>query len=143
MNGRYLYQEKMKVCHFQLLLERVSGLVLCRRMEMEKINFFKSKYEALEIFYGWVERGYSFDEAVEQSLRHNNKEDELWLIILNITMATRFERCGKPISEIFRKRLENVIKTYKQINLEQCGFEEDELLGLQEDAKEAELLVMP
>lgn len=44
---------------------------------MKRINFYQKKYEALEIFYGWIDQGSEYDIAVEQSVYYNHGLDEI------------------------------------------------------------------
>lgn len=108
---------------------------------MNKVNFYQKKYEALETFYGWVDQGSEYDVAVEQSIYYNKQMDELDEIILNITIATRFSRCGKTISDKFKNRLENIISKYKTLNLEKYWFTDDEMTILNEEVEEIKGLI--
>lgn len=76
---------------------------------VKRINFYQKKYEALETFYGWVDQGSEYDIAAEQSVYYNHGLEEIDEIILNITIATRYSRCGKTISEQFKERLEALL----------------------------------
>ena len=78
---------------------------------MERINFYEKKCQALEIFYCWVDQGSEYDIAVEQSLYYNSRLPEIDKIILNITIATRYARCGKIISNqlLVINYLENMV----------------------------------
>lgn len=70
---------------------------------MKRINFYQKKYEALETFYGWIDQGSEYDIAVEQSVYYNHGLDEIEEIILNITIATRYSRCGKKYQNNSKK----------------------------------------
>ena len=107
---------------------------------MNKVDFYQKKYEALETFYGWIDQGSEYDVAVEQSIYYNKQMDELDEIILNITIATRFARCGKNISDKFKNRLENIISKYRNLNLENC-LTDDEMIILNEEVEEIEVLI--
>ena len=108
---------------------------------MNKFNFYQKKYEALETFYGWVDQGSSYDVAVEQSIYYSKSMDELDEIIINITIATRFSRCGKKVSNQFKNRLNNIILNYKMLNLEKYGLSKDERALLDEEIEEVEYLI--
>ncbi|MBR4083793.1 MAG: hypothetical protein IKK33_05870 [Lachnospiraceae bacterium] len=97
---------------------------------MKKINFYQKKCQALEIFYGWIDQGSEYDIAVEQSFYYNSGLEEIEEIILNITIATRYARCGKTIPEQFKKSLETTISKAKALNLNECGFSDEELKTL-------------
>lgn len=66
-----------------------------KSVKMNKINFYQKKYEALETFYGWIDQGSEYAVAVEQSIYYNHGLEEIDEIIFNITIATRYSRCGK------------------------------------------------
>lgn len=108
---------------------------------MNKINFYQKKYEALETFYGWIDQGSDYDIAVEQSIYYNHNLEEIDEIILNITIATRYSRCGKKISDQFKKRLEVIISEYKEINLHEHGLADDEINVFNEEVEEVEALI--
>ncbi len=108
---------------------------------MKQINFYQKKYEALETFYGWVDQGSNYDIAVEQSIYYNHGLNEIDEIILNITIATRFSRCGKEISNQFRTRLEGILQKAKVINLFEYGLDDDEIMVFNEEIEEVEALL--
>lgn len=108
---------------------------------MEKINFYEKKCQALEIFYCWVDQGSEYDIAVEQSLYYNSRLPEIDKIILNITIGTRYARCGKIISKQFCSSLKSVIPKAKALNLEKYGFSEKEIKVFKEEIQEAESLI--
>ena len=108
---------------------------------MNSINFYKRKYVALETFYGWVDQGSEYDIAVEQSIYYNHGPEEIDEIILNITIATRYARCGKAISETFKKRLENIISKAKILNLQDYGLTDEEMKVFNEEIAEVEALI--
>jgi len=68
--------------------------------------------------------------------------EEIEEIILNITIATRYARCGKTIPEQFKKSLETTISKAKALNLNECGFSDEELKNFNQDIKEVELLIL-
>ena len=103
---------------------------------MKKVNYYKKKYEALEDFYGWVDQGSQYDIAVEQSIYYNKPMDELDEVIFNVTIATRFARCGKAISDKFKNRLINTISKYKNLDLEEYSLSEEEINILNEEVEE-------
>lgn len=109
---------------------------------MSRINFYKIKYQALEAFYGWIDQGSEYDIAVEQSVYYNYGLEEMEEIIWNITVATRYSRCGKTISEQFKRRLETAISKVKILNLQEYGLSDEEIKIFQEEAEEAEALIL-
>lgn len=109
---------------------------------MKDINFYQRKYEALEIFYGWVDQGSSYDIAVEQSIYYNHGLEEIDEIILNITIATRYSRCGREISEQFKERLKTIISKAKALNLQEYSFTEEEIKVFNEEIEEIEELIL-
>lgn len=109
---------------------------------MGKVNIYKMKYEALESFYGWIDQGSEYDVAVEQSYYYNKEMDELEDIIFNITIATRFSRCGKIIPDRFKNRLEKSIIKYKNLDLEQYGLSNEEKNIFNEEVEEVQGLIL-
>lgn len=109
---------------------------------MKKINFYQKKYEALETFYGWIDQGSEYDIAVEQSIYYNHGLGEIEEIIFNITIATRYSRCGKKISEQFKKRLDITISKAKMLNLQEYGLMEAEIAVFNEEIEEVEALIV-
>ena len=109
---------------------------------MNKINFYQKKYEALETFYGWIDQGSGYDIAVEQSIYYNHDLEEMDEIILSITIATRYSRCGKTISEQFKKRLEDIIPKYRSLDLQEYGLTEKEISVFNEEVEEVEALIL-
>lgn len=108
---------------------------------MEKVHFYKKKCQALEIFYGWVDQGSTYEIAVEQSLYYNQGLPEIDQIILTITMATRYARCGKVISKQFHSHLTSILPKAKALDFEQYGFSEEEINIFQDEIQEAESLI--
>lgn len=109
---------------------------------MNRINFYQKKYEALETFYGWIDQGSEYDIAVEQSIYYNHGLEEIDEIILNITIATRYSRCGKTISEQFKRRLETTISKVKMLNLQEYGLTDAEIKVFYEEVEEVEVLIL-
>lgn len=109
---------------------------------MNKVNFYQKKYEALETFYGWIDQGSEYDIAVEQSIYYNHGLEEIDEIILNITIATRYSRCGKTISEQFKRRLETTISKAKMLNLQEYGLTDEEIKVFNEEVEEVEALIL-
>ncbi len=68
--------------------------------------------------------------------------DEIDGIILNITIATRYSRCGKKISEQFKKRLEATISKAKLLDLQEYGLTEAEITVFNEEIEEVETLIL-
>ena len=109
---------------------------------MNRINFYQKKYEALETFYGWIDQGSTYDTAVEQSVYYNHELGEIEQIILNITIGTRYCRCGKTISEQFKKRLETVVSKVETLHLQEYGLTDEEIKIFYEEVKEVEMLML-
>lgn len=63
-------------------------------------------------------------------------------IILNITIATRYSRCGKAITEQFKKRLETAISKFKTLSLQEYGLTDEEIEVFNEEVDEAETLIL-
>ena len=113
-----------------------------RILEVSRINFYQKKYEALEIFYGWIDQGSEYDVAVEQSIYYNHGMTEIDEIILNMTIATRYSRCGRKISEQFKRRLETIISKYEMLNLIEYGLTDDEVEVFNEEIEEVRALIL-
>lgn len=96
----------------------------------------------METFYGWIDQGSEYDIAVEQSVYYNHGLEEIEEIILNITIATRYSRCGKTISEQFKRRLETAISKVKTLNLQEYGLTDEEIKAFNEEAEEVAALIM-
>lgn len=109
---------------------------------MKFINLYQKKYEAMETFYGWVDQGSSYDIAVEQSVYYNHSLDVIEEIILNITIAVRFSRCGKKISEQFKKRLKIILDKYRTIDLQEYSLTDEERMLFNEEIEEVEALIL-
>lgn len=96
----------------------------------------------METFYGWIDQGSEYDIAVEQSIYYNHALEEIDEIILNITIATRYSRCGKKISEQFKKRLKDSIFKAKLLDLQEYGLTEAEITVFNEEIEEVEALIL-
>lgn len=68
--------------------------------------------------------------------------EEIDEIILNITIATRYSRCGKKISEQFKNRLEIIVSKAKMLNLQEYGLTEVEITVFNEEIEEVEALIL-
>jgi len=73
---------------------------------------------------------------------HPQKRKEIEEIILNVTIATRYSRCGKTISEQFKKRLETAISKVKTLNLQEYGLTDEEIKVFNEEIDEVEALTL-
>lgn len=109
---------------------------------MKEINYYKEKYEALETFYGWIDQGSEYDVAVEQSIYYNHGSEEIEEIILIMTIATRYARCGKKISEQFKKRLETILSKARTLNLKAYGLTDEEIAVFNEEIEEVDALIL-
>ncbi len=109
---------------------------------MKEINYYKEKYEALETFYGWIDQGSEYDVAVEQSIYYNHEPEEMEEIILNMTIATRYARCGKRISEQFKNRLETILSKARMLNLKEYGLTDEEIAVFNEAIEEVDALIL-
>lgn len=109
---------------------------------MEKFNFYKKKYEALETFYGWIDQGSGYDTAAEQSIYYNHSLEDIDEIILNMTIAVRYSRCGKKISEKFKRRLERIVFKYKLLDLKSYCLTDEEIQVFKEEIEEVEALIL-
>ena len=96
----------------------------------------------METFYGWIDQGSEYDIAVEQSIYYNHDLDEIEEIILNVTIATRYSRCGKTISEQFKKRLETIVSKGKALNLQEYGLTDEKIKIFNEEIEEVEALIL-
>lgn len=94
----------------------------------------------MENFYGWIDQGSEYDIAVEQSIYYNHELKEIDEIIQNITIATRYSRCGKAISGPFKKRLEINISKARILNLKEYGLTDEEIKVFNEEIEEVEAL---
>ena len=72
---------------------------------MNKINFYEKKYNALDIFYEWEDCGSEYDIAVEQAFYYKRELSEIDEMIYTITIATRYARSHRKISEQLKKDL--------------------------------------
>ena len=75
-------------------------------------------------------------------LYYDHDLEEIDEIILNITIATRYSRCGKTISEQFKKRLEDIIPKYRSLDLQAYGLTENEISVFNEEVEEVEALIL-
>ena len=108
---------------------------------MRKINFYERKYDALESFYQWVDYGSSYDLAVDQANYYSILQDDIDEILLNVTIATRFERSSRDISESFKEHLRRLVPLAKTIDWKECGLTDDELEYFEEDLAAAESFI--
>ena len=61
---------------------------------------------------------------------------------MNLTIATRYSRCGKKISEQFQNRLETVISKVKTLDLQGYGMTDEEIKVFNEEVEEVETLIL-
>lgn len=108
---------------------------------MDKINYYKRKCIALESFYCWVDQGSSYNVAVEQAMYYSYTMSELDEIITLITIATRFERSGKEVTEKFAKKLTEIISKYDSLDLKQYDISEEEQRSLQNNVEEVRAMI--
>lgn len=79
---------------------------------------------------------------VTKSVYYNHGLRKIEEIILNIIVATRYSRCGKKISEQFKKRLDITISKAKMLNLQEYGLMEAEIAVFNEEIEEVEALIV-
>ena len=61
---------------------------------------------------------------------------------MNLTIATRYSRCGRKISEQFKNRLEIIVSKAKILNLQEYGLTEEEITVFNEEIEEVEALIL-
>lgn len=108
---------------------------------MENINFFKVKYNALDAFYEFVDKGSEFNIAVEQTFYYCVPLTEIEEIIFVLTIATRYERCQKNASCKFKNYLDKIVLKAEQLNFELYGFNEKEIDIINTDIVEAKAVI--
>ena len=109
---------------------------------MNCVNYYQKKYEALDTFYGWIDRGSDYKIAVEQTEYYEHKTDIIDVAIMNITIAATFVRNGKEISTTFRESLMDILPEVKKLNLKEYGLTDDEIIDFYTEIKEVEKLIM-
>ncbi len=109
---------------------------------MNCVNYYQKKYEALDAFYGWIDRGSDYKIAVEQTEYYEHKTDIIDVAIMNITIAATFFRNGKAISPTFRESLRNMLPEAKKMNLKEYGLTDEEIIDFYTELKEVETLIM-
>lgn len=108
---------------------------------MNEINFYKEKYYALDNFYCWVDQGSSYQVAVGQSFYYNKKMNEMQELIIAVTIATRFARCGRTIDSEFREYLGEVIVKGEILDFAAYGLTDAEQKVLNEEIREIKLCI--
>ena len=108
---------------------------------MEKVNFYKEKYNALENFYGWIDQGSSYEIAIGQSFYYSKKLNKFQEIIMAVTIATRFARCGRALPDKFQFQLKELLADSENLNSQDYGLSEDEQRVLNEEIEEVKLSI--
>lgn len=108
---------------------------------MERINFYQEKYDALENFYGWIDQGSSYEVAVGQSLYYSKELNKFQELIMTVTIATRFARCGRSLPEKFQLQLRELIDRSENYNFLDYGLSEEEQKVLNEEIEEIKLSI--
>lgn len=108
---------------------------------MGKINFYQEKYDALENFYGWIDQGSDYEVAVEQSFYYSKELNKFQELIMAVTIATRFSRCGKLLPEKLQLRLKKMFAESENLNLTDYGLSEEEQKVLKEEIEEVKLSI--
>ncbi|SFJ92763.1 MULTISPECIES: hypothetical protein [unclassified Bacillus (in: firmicutes)] len=103
---------------------------------MNKYNFYESKFRTLESFYMWIEQGSTYDVAASQCMYYDQPQNELDEIVMSITIATRFARCGKLLGDDFKQVLKKKIESFNMLDLSKYNLNEDELKALKEEISE-------
>lgn len=104
---------------------------------MKEINFFKARYYAMDIFYSWVDQGSPYDIAVDQGSEYNYWSDDIDEIMYYITIASRFARGGRQVSDRFKKTLEDIVPRARNLDLPQYGLTPYEIECFNEDIIDA------
>lgn len=103
---------------------------------MSKYNFYESKFRTLESFYMWIEQGSSYNIAAAQCMYYDQPQNDLDEIVMAITIATRFARSGKPLSDNFKQLLEKRIEIFNKLDLSKYELDKNEVEDLEEEIKE-------
>ncbi len=104
---------------------------------MKKINFYEKRYHAMDEFYSWVDQGNPYDIAVDQGSEYNSWSDDIDEIIYYVTIASRFARGGRTISDRFKETLETIIPRARELNLAEYGLTQYEIDCFDEDIIDA------
>ncbi len=108
---------------------------------MKNINFYQIKYKTMETFYDWVDYGSEFDIAVAQTIHYTGPVEEIYEIIMLITIATRFERSGRKVDSSFKKDLEAILSKCKKLDFDEYTLTDYEKKMFKSEIREVELLV--
>lgn len=108
---------------------------------MEKINFYKEKYDTLEIFYGWIDQGSSYEIAIGQSFYYSKELNKFQEFIMAVTIATRFARCGRTLPDKFQFQLKELLADSENLNSLAYSLSEEEQRVLNEEIEEVKLLI--
>lgn len=107
---------------------------------MIRINYYKTKFDALDNFYLWVGHGSSYNTAWDQSIYYSYKMPpetrEIGEIVRIISMAVRLKKHGEPAS-IKREEILQAITDYGNLNLDKYCFTEEEFLAFSKAVEEA------
>lgn len=108
---------------------------------MKNINFYQIKYKTMETFYDWVDYGSEFNIAAAQSMYYTGPMEEIYEIIMLITIGTRFARSGKKVSSYLKKDLKAILSKCKKLDFDEYTLTDYEKEMFKEEIKEVELLV--
>lgn len=116
---------------------------------MKEINFYKEKCDTLYAFYDWLDTNRTEhiteydarDVVVDQTIYYSIIEDDLENIIMYITLGTIYARWGRKVHNLFREDLENVIKKYRTLDIEQYTLSKEEKEVLEKEIKEIEMML--
>lgn len=103
---------------------------------MGKYSFYESKFRTLEAFYMWIEQGSTYEVAASQCMHYDQPQNELDGIVMAVTIATRFARCGKPLGNDFKQILKDKIRSFNVLDLSKYNLNEDEMKALKEEISE-------
>lgn len=104
---------------------------------MEKVDFYKKRYEAMDLFYSWVDQGSEYDMAVDQGSYYSIWKDDFDEIMYYVTVASRFARGGRTLSKSFKETLEGIIQRARNLDLVQYGLTPYEIECFNEDVMDA------
>lgn len=108
-----------------------------RGIKVKRINFYEKRYHAMDEFYSWVDQGSPYDIAVDQGSEYNSWKEDIDEIIYYVTIASRYARGGRQISNSFKRTLESIIPRARALNLAEYGLTQYEIECFEEDILDA------